>query len=634
MQITIRRGPRRLAAAALAALGLAGQAEAQYAPYAQPQTQYVGAVTPYAPVQASSPYNSYGVQAQTPPQYAAQGAYQGYAAAQQTQQTAFTQSPAAYANPYAAPRTAMAFQGPTPAVGPEGMPAGAGETPTLTAPMETVPAGAAQNGGYVPMQPTPSSENYGYGPNPTPTPAYGGGYESYPANGGAGCATGNCGTGYNPSGYGGYGGACNVTPYGACDTYSTYGGMEGCLSKHAGCGYWFGGAYALLMDRDNSNKYALSFTAPAMPAESYPPFPPTIVLDTRDVDVGFQPGVEFRLGRTFGCAPVDPCNPCCGTCGPRWGVEFGFWTLFEDDDWAQYQDQGGIRTYTMMPMYGLQYNNGLGYRPVNEYWDHAPPSPATTDIEVRTVRVSSSFEVYNAEVNLLRLGVCGGGCGPAMCDVACGPSACGGCDSGYGACGADACATGCAPCAPRGPRYSCTGVCGFRWLQINEGFMFGVDFDNTGTPDPLDGNLDYYADVENNLFGGQIGCNGMYRIGCKWGLHLNSAFGLYGNDIDVRQYFRSPTNDVIYTVTGEDFDVRAYKTDVSMLGELRLGVSYQCTCKCRVYGGWRAIGITGLALATEQTPVAFTSASQMSQYVNSNGSMIIHGLQTGVEFNY
>ncbi|HEX6961792.1 MAG TPA: hypothetical protein VF175_08000, partial [Lacipirellula sp.] len=81
-------------------------------------------------------------------------------------------------------------------------------------------------------------------------------------------------------------------------------------------------------------------------------------------------------------------------------------------------------------------------------------------------------------------------------------------------------------------------------------------------------------------------------------------------------------------------DASASKTDVSMLGELRLGASYQATPHCRVYGGWRAMGITGVALATSQTPTAFLDTTQMSNYVNSNGSLILHGLQTGVEWNY
>jgi hypothetical protein len=46
------------------------------------------------------------------------------------------------------------------------------------------------------------------------------------------------------------------------------------------------------------------------------------------------------------------------------------------------------------------------------------------------------------------------------------------------------------------------------------------------------------------------------------------------------------------------------------------------------------MGISGIALATDQAPGAFISAAQLGNYVNSNGSLILHGLQTGVEWNY
>jgi hypothetical protein len=628
----ITPGGRRMraVAAALATIGGAGHAAAQYVPYPPAQQQQPvpsGAVQQRYPT--AQPQYAYGAQQPATPQYAAQGAYQGYQGYGTAQPTAFTQMPS-YATPYQVPRTAMAFQDPA-----AGAPA-TGELP-LTPPAETVPPGALQGGAYTPT-PAPTAENYGYGP----TPSYAaGGYESYPAAGGAGgCATGACGSGYG--GYGAYGG-CSPTPYGACDSYSTCGGMSGCLSKHAGCGYWFGGVYGLLMDRDNANKYPLVFTAPDAAPYGYYPASSQVVLRTRDADIGFQPGVEFRLGRTFGCAPAYSCDPCggcggCGPCLPRWGLEGVYWTIFEDDDTAYYVDQATIRTYSMMPMSGLEYNPGTGYRPANEYFDYAPPTADHTnggDIVVTLARVHSSFQVQNVEVNLLRLGVCGGGLyGPAAMTAACGVGQCGG-SAGYG-CDSGACGYssygGCGKCCPTGPRYSCTGVCGFRWMQFDEDFMYGVDFYNMQTTNT--GFLNYWSTVQNNLFGAQIGCNGMYRIGCRWGLHLNTLVGLYGNDIDVRQYMTSPTGQVRFVQSGEDFDVRAYKTDVSMIGELRLGASYQYSCHCRLYGGWRAIGVSGIALATDQAPIQFLDATQLSRYVNSNGSLILHGLQAGVEWNY
>ncbi|HYO23400.1 MAG TPA: hypothetical protein VEQ85_00465 [Lacipirellulaceae bacterium] len=639
MRISTPRAPRWLAAsAAWATLGLAAGAQAQYAPqygagpYVPAQSHYGAAPAQHPQYGGSpSPYMPHAAQPQSgAPQYATQGAYQGYSVAPGAQPgfTAQPTAPAQNYGPYAVPHMAMNYQAaggaaPTPAAAP-------GETLPLTPPAENVSPGPVQHQGGSYQQPAPApapaSENYGYGYAP------GSSYETYPAAGAGqpGCATGNCGTGY--------GAPCNTAPYGACDTYSTYGGMGGVLSKHAGCGYWFGGVYGLLMDRDNSNKYPLVFAQTSMPVSSYPSATPNVVLTTRDVDVGFQPGVEFRLGRTFGCGPIDPCSCGCAT-APRWGLEGVYWTLFDDDATASYVDQGSLRTYTMMPFYGIQYNNGSGYRPMNEYFDHAPPSQTSTDIEVRLARVRSSLEVQNVEINLLRLNVCGGGCGSTY-TAACGADACGGCDTGCATGGCDAgygaCSTGYAATAPRLSRYSCTGVCGFRWMQFNEDFMFGVDFDNTGVgfPNPVDGSISYWSTTENNLFGAQIGCNGMYRVGCKWGFHLNTLVGLYGNDIDVRQYFVTPTDQVQFIGTGEDFNSRAYKTDVAMLGELRVGASYQATCRCRLYGGWRAIGVTGIALATDQAPNQFLSAAQMSNYVNSNGSMILHGLQTGVEWNY
>jgi hypothetical protein len=547
----------------------------------------------YAPAQNYAAAQSYAPQSQPAAQPTA-----SYAPA-----AAYAPAPS-YQPPTNVPYIARAYQN-TPAI-PENVP------------MPPQPEGIPQAGGY----PAPAAEYGMPATQAAPSAAY--------SNGAAGC---NCGP---SSAYENYPAAGCDSAYGSCNTgYSTYGGrfphIFGGYGAR-GCGYWFGGAYGLLMDRDNGNKYPLVFASTTLAAGGYPAAGQAVALNTRDADVGFQGGLEFRLGRTFGCMALDPCG-CGSSCGPRWGLEGVYWEIFEDDETAQYVDQASLRTYSMMPMYGLEYDNGAGYRPINEYWDYAPPAQTATDIEIRLARVRSSFEARNVELNLLRLSLCGGdyGCSaPAVCNV--------GCDGG--SCGVDACAGGCATGGYGGgicgSRYSCTGVCGVRYMELNEEFMYGVDFDNTGVayPAAIDGSLDYWSQVDNTLIGAQIGCNGMYRIGCKWGLHANTLVGVYGNDVDVRQYMVSPTGLVRYIGTGENFDVMASKTDVAMMGEVRLGASYQATCRLRVYGGWRAIGLTGVALATDQTPSAFLSAAQMANYVNSNGSMILHGLQTGLEWNY
>ncbi|MCA9237008.1 MAG: hypothetical protein KDA44_16155 [Planctomycetales bacterium] len=637
--------------AAVALLPAAAQVHGQYAPYAPQQYQQQQSPPQY---QGSSAYKNqpgpnYGQPAQAYNQPAqgynqptpgynqpAQGYNRPTQAFNQPAQGYGYNPQIAYGQQPAQPRYAMAMQN--------------GE-PSLNAPAESVAPGIPQPAASQPAD----SQSYSPAPSPMVTENYGGynpgattgpgcncqtpgaapaqssmAYESYPTDG---CAAGGC----NDGGYAGYGCAT-----GGCGGYSTYGcglnqcdgGRLGGMLRPRGCNYWFGGVYGLLMERDHGDKVPLTMAVDGgMPPGSYSPSNST-VLTSRNVDTGFQPGVEFRLGRTFG-GYGDGCGCCTRPC---WGLEGVYWTLFDETASASYAQTGTVRLYSMLDPRGLEYNPGSGYRPLRDYMDYAPPAEDHTtggDIWVRNVRVRSSFEVQNVELNLLRLPLYGGGV--ATCGAA--AAGCGGCDSMCSTCdpcAGAACGGGCGGCGC-GSRFSCVTLCGFRYLQLDESFMYGVDYDNVDAayPAPIDGFMNYNAQVTNDLYGFQLGCNGMYRIGCKWGVHLSSNFGLYGNDIDVHQYFQFPSTGMLrYIQSGQSFDARASKTDVAMIGELRLGASYQYSCHCRLYGGWRVLGISGVALATDQVPGAFIDAPQMNSYVNSNGSLILHGMQAGVEWNY
>jgi hypothetical protein len=456
-----------------------------------------------------------------------------------------------------------------------------------------------------------------------------------------GCQTGSCQTGSYGASYGAMDSSYGCGGYGGCGGYSTYGcglgnGLMGGRLGNAmqggcgGCGnYWFGGVYGLLMEVNTSSYLPTAFAGTGLAVGDYPTRS-DFVLFADDADVGYQGGVEARVGRTMG--------DCC--CGPRWGLEGVYWQIFDDSATATYTDVLGSRTYSMMDFRGLRYDPGAGFRPANDYVDYAPPvadytgGGAFDQIDVQVARVRRSFEVKNAEVNLLRLSLCGGGYGGGIgMGSSCGGCAAGGCATG--GCAAGGCASnnylvrgqGCC-----GSRFSCTGVCGFRYLEIDESFMTGYDYLNTVTL--ATGFLNRTYDIENRLAGFQTGCNGLYRLGCKWGLHINTTVGVYGNDIDSRHCIAVPVGGTIETTaTNESVDVRASKTDVSILGEARLGLSYQCKPNCRIYGGWRVVGISGVALATDQIPVSYTDAAAL-RWLDSDGSLIIHGLQTGLEWNY
>ena len=471
----------------------------------------------------------------------------------------------------------------------------------LTPPTETVPPGAIMNSSHPGMVPQPAPmHDGGY-------PPAAGGYESYPSGYGSGaaggCATGNCAP-YGAAGYSAYG----------CESPGT---MDRLLCRNS-CNYWFGGVYGLVMQRDSSDNYNLGM----IDGGSGYPSMPNIPVTTSDVDPGYQGGVEFRLGRTFGGVAADPCG--CTPCCPSWGVEGVYWELFDNSQSFGYMPSMPSDYYSMMPMPGLEYNGGGGYMPMNNFWNYGPPTGGGS-YAITDVRVRSSFQARNIEVNLLRLNLCG-------CAPMCGP--CGGCDGAMGGMGMGGVGLGgiggggnSGYCAPN--RYNITGVCGVRYLELDDYFMYGVSYTGGTT-----GFLNYNSQVDNRLLGFQFGSNAMYRIGCKWGVHLNTLVGIYGNDIDTHQYFDSTTGMVRYISSGDPMNAHASKTDVAMLGELRLGASYQMTCNCRLYGGWRAMGLTGVALATNQYPNQWLTAGQGSSYVNSSGSMILHGLQTGVEWNY
>jgi hypothetical protein len=77
--------------------------------------------------------------------------------------------------------------------------------------------------------------------------------------------------------------------------------------------------------------------------------------------------------------------------------------------------------------------------------------------------------------------------------------------------------------------------------------------------------------------------------------------------------------------------VNSHKKDVSFVGEIRLGGDYWFTPNWRISGGYRALGITGVALSTNQIPRDLQGIDDVID-VDTNGSLILHGGYFGTEF--
>lgn len=557
---------------------------------------------PYTPG-ADQGYNQY--QAHTAPQYQAQ------------QQLA----PPQYTQPQ---YTAMAFQGSDTR----------GGAPTLSQPVESVAPGQMMQSTPMHSAPMQSVPMHSYsaapaaGCNCQSTQATS--YESYP--GGASCGTYNtfdsgCGLGYS----GIPGSCCNS---GGC-------GVGGCgvgggyLGAGRGCGRrWFGGFYGLYMERAGNPWRALAFQTTDGQPVGYYPNDTEFSLNLTDIDNDTFAGAEARLGSTIGTG--GPCG-----CGPQWGWEIAAWGLDEETSTAIVNDVAGTRLYSMVNHIGIEYSStGLvaDYRPVNHYFDYAPPTEDYTVggldvIEVRSITARNTFSLQNYEANLLHFAVAGGGCGGGGRLLGrrggLGGCAAGGCDScAGGSCGIGACGCG-------GSRCSITGVAGFRFIRMDEDFMYRSDFDNV--TDATSGFLSRNIDVDSHLYGGQVGCNAIYHCGRsgRWALHCNTVVGIFNNHIEVWNRLDVPPGGTgrISNNGNETFNFRYEDDQIAVLGELRAGASYQYSCNWRLFGGYRLFGLSGAALAFDQITVPTVSANQV-QYVNSSGSIFLHGLQGGIECTY
>lgn len=446
-----------------------------------------------------------------------------------------------------------------------------------------------------------------------------------------------------------YGNTYNTFDNG-CGIGANYAGNAGCGVDTCGLGgarcgsgrQWFGGFYSLFMERTGNPWRALAFSTTDI-TTGYYPADSEVVLNLTSIDNDTFTGAEVRFGATLGSGGCG-CN--------RYAWEFGYWGLLEDDQSVTITDLStdSTRLYGMLGHTGAFYNG----RSVNDYYDYGPPvaNPAGDVVRLRSLTARNTFSMQNMELNLLRLPLCGGnfsagggagygaglarrgrggrglgrrggagGCAVGGCDVGgCDPCAGGSCGVGGGCCGAS--------------RLSMTGVFGVRYLRIDEDFMYRANFENETAS--TTGYISHSVDVDNHLVGAQFGCNAIYRCGCsgRWALHCNSVVGVYGNHSEVWNRMDAPTSGGNVTLqNGDNFNLRYEDDNIAMIGELRVGGSYQYSCNWRMFGGYRLLGVSGVALAFDQISDANISAAQTS-YVNSNSSIFTHGIQTGIECTY
>ncbi|MEO1497462.1 MAG: hypothetical protein AAFV43_09960 [Planctomycetota bacterium] len=566
-----------------------------------------------------------------------------------------TQRPAYAAPAYAgAPQYRMAQTLPEPV---------AAAAEAVTAPVET-------------LAPTTSytAPNYGtptYGTPMTAQPPAGVHYHNHTAapamsyTPSAGCATGDCGTGGCATGDCNQGVSWESYAGGApaCDYAPTCAPAPVCnVAPAAPRRQWFAGVYGLFLQRADVDKQLLVFCddiSGYTPGTPYYYEPGDVALFTDSGGIDGQWGAEVRFGSTFGAA--DPCG-----CQQPFAWEVGYWALNDDSQQSVVALEGTVGAsgttshglfhaidYTGLMLDADGAGTDWGNRDMYEYTGKDVPESGDIDLyntRLLGVRVRSRFEVQNLELNFWRFGcpveVGGLGLGGGrLSGVAGGPAVCGAASCGAGACSPAACA----PCRPP-RRFFINGLAGVRYLRVDDDLGIDSQWTQlTGTPAdppagwpngyesfPRDDNSVWFHDVQadNQLVGFQLGCSMNWLVGCKWSLFADSNFGVYGNQMRVRQtVVGGGASEITRRADGGAAVYSASETDVAFLGELRTGIGYQVGCNCRLTAAYRLIGVGGLALGVDNLPQDFTNANVVN-HISNNGSVLLHGLQTGVEWSY
>ncbi len=183
-------------------------------------------------------------------------------------------------------------------------------------------------------------------------------------------------------------------------------------------------------------------------------------------------------------------------------------------------------------------------------------------------------------------------------------------------------AVGC-PCSS----FELNWLSGFRYMNIQDQFHFfsvqgGHEFgDNGGINEAC-----LHVETKNNLYGIQFGSEAIWHVTDCLSLKATPKVGLMGNHVTNSAYLKR--GDDTYT-----FDYDSSKNDFSMFGQLDVAADYQIGCHWHLFGGYRVLGISRVALSPDQVPPFLNDADGFKE-VRTNSDLILHGAFAGAEFRW
>ncbi len=182
---------------------------------------------------------------------------------------------------------------------------------------------------------------------------------------------------------------------------------------------------------------------------------------------------------------------------------------------------------------------------------------------------------------------------------------------------------------------------GFRYFRFDESFNYNAQVFRPGNIASGLARADYLNQVTNTLFGLQIG--GRTEIGFlkRFSLIVGTKAGIFNNDFTNNQNVNfSPRGADVVTAQvldgpyrGQAFATEGSDSEITMLGEVDLGVTYQMTNNSRLRVGYRALFVPNVALAVPQTEMFFTDLNAV-QNPTDNDDLFLQGGYFGAEFAF
>jgi Putative beta barrel porin-7 (BBP7) len=294
-------------------------------------------------------------------------------------------------------------------------------------------------------------------------------------------------------------------------------------------------------------------------------------------------GVDTRIGYWFGCGCCgDPCS-CCNSCAPsgRVGIEAVYWGVWGLDGSA------GI-TNSTFSLGTVQDDSGVsfGTNPATDWFDNTPGNP------VRAVDLRRSDDINNVEINFLYL-----------------------------------------PCCESCNRFQFTALAGIRYFEFRDDLSW-EQFKTTAPAGSASDEAIINDNVQNNLVGFQLGAYMNYQICNRWSVFAVPKIGIYGNHITgLNSMALADGTRATFDVGGDPLYFHNTANVFSMLGSIDVGFNWAFGQNWSLIGGYRVVGVSGVALADNQIPQFFADEGGWKT-IKTNGDLIVDGAFAGIEARF